>query len=191
MRDRWSLGTGLFFLLLAAVTLAVWIPRDIETGIVEVFRRSRTIGDALAPVIAASGVAVMSLVLIAGSLSRTESLPATSGRLTAENLRFVGILVAVLVVSLAVMFWTGPLLVKLANSFGLTPGSYRELRGTAPWKYTGYLCGGTLLIFCLVSFIEARLRWLTLAIAVAITLTLALLYDLPFDSLLLPPNGDY
>jgi hypothetical protein len=191
MRDRWSLGIGLFFLGLAVLALGVWIPRDIETGVVEVFRRSRTIGDAMVPVVAASGIVLTSLLLIAGSFRSSGQAQAQAGRLTAENLRYLLSLVGILGISLAVMFWLGPALVKFANSIGMASGSYRELRGTAPWKYTGYLGGGTIMLFALISYIEARWSWKMLAVACAITLALALLYDLPFDSLLLPPNGDY
>jgi len=60
----------------------------------------------------------------------------------------------------------------------------------APWKYLGYLLGGTLLIAGVVAWIERGVRWRSVVLAFGVVLALAMLYDLPFDDLLLPPNGD-
>ncbi|MGE3246436.1 MAG: hypothetical protein AB7F96_01320 [Beijerinckiaceae bacterium] len=198
MRDRWTFGTGLFFLAFAALTLLVWIPRDIETGVVEVFRRSRTIGDSMAPVVAAVGIALSSIALIAGVyFSRAPEdgagakEPHAAPHISAENLRYVALLFALLAASLAAMYWAGPLLAKLVSFATGGSLSYRELKGTVPWKYAGYLTGGTLLCAGLIAYIEQRLNWRIAIIAFAVALVLAIAYDLPFDSLLLPPNGDY
>lgn len=194
MRDRWTIGIGIFFLCFAVLALGVWIPRDVETGIVEVFRRSRTVGDAMAPAFAAIGIAITSLVLIASAYLPSAAPPDNHmdrGRLTGANGRYLAVLVSLLVVTLAIMYWTGPALVKLASLTGAEVGSYREVRGTSPWKYSGYFLGGTLLIFGLVSFVQQKASWNTFFIAAVITIVLMMLYDLPFDSLVLPPNGDF
>ena len=69
-------------------------------------------------------------------------------------------------------------------------GDYRPLRDEIPWKYVGFVCGGGLLIFALIALVERRLRPVRLVLAFAFALALALIYDLPFEDLLLPPNGD-
>ena len=72
----------------------------------------------------------------------------------------------------------------------LDGGEYRLLRDTAPWKYLGFVVGGTFMIFTLMSLADGRLRLMRLAMALLVTVIMALLYDLPFDDLQLPPNGD-
>jgi len=37
---------------------------------------------------------------------------------------------------------------------------------------------------------EGRMRWRTLIISILAVLFLIIVYDLPFENLLLPPNGD-
>jgi hypothetical protein len=70
------------------------------------------------------------------------------------------------------------------------PRSYRDLRDTLPWKYIGFLLGSTGLITTCIAAIETRFSWRALLIALVATTALMALYDLPFDDLLLPPNGD-
>ena len=67
---------------------------------------------------------------------------------------------------------------------------YRPLRATPPWHYIGFLVGGTILIGGLTSLVEQRLSAHSFVIGFIATLVVALLYDLPFDDLILPPNGD-
>ena len=88
------------------------------------------------------------------------------------------------------MSWAGPFVVKLAQAMGSDIGSYRELRATRPWKYTGYLSGGFLLVFGLMSYVAGRPSWGLALVALLAVLLMALAYDLPFKNLLLPPNGD-
>ena len=38
--------------------------------------------------------------------------------------------------------------------------------------------------------VERQVRWSRVLLALGVTLILALLYDVPFEDLLLPPNGD-
>ena len=88
------------------------------------------------------------------------------------------------------MRWTGPLAVWLAGSASDTELSYRALRDTAPWKYIGYLTGGTMLVGGLIALINRCVTWRTIAIGLFVSAALAGIYDLPFEDLLLPPNGD-
>ena len=85
------------------------------------------------------------------------------------------------------MRWTGPAAVAL---FGPEGVGYRALRDTVPWKLIGFLCGGTVMILGPIVLVERRLRWQAVAVAVVATVAMIVIYDLPFDDLLLPPNGD-
>ena len=57
--DRWTLGLAVAAVVSAALTLGIWIPNDIESGLVETFRRQTTIGDAMAPTMLARMVAAV------------------------------------------------------------------------------------------------------------------------------------
>ena len=91
---------------------------------------------------------------------------------------------------LALMTHTGPLVVDAVNALGGAVGSYRELRDTVPYKYLGYLLGGTVLVAGGIAVVEQRLTRGAVLAAVIATVALIVLYDVPFDDLLLPPNGD-
>lgn len=172
-----STWLGLACLAFALLLVFVWIPLDTDSGIVETVRRRLTIGDAMAPTLA--GV----LIGLGGCLVVLR--PGPPAALSADNLRFLVLLLVVCAVALELMRWTGPLLAALFSDV-----DYRVLRDTAPWKYAGFLTGGTVLIAGLIGFAERRLRWRMLAVAVVACLVLIAVYDMPFDDLLLPPNGD-
>ena len=57
--------TGCGFALLA---LAVWIPLDVDTGVIDVWRRNVRIGDAMLPVFSAAGMALAGAVIGGRSL---------------------------------------------------------------------------------------------------------------------------
>ncbi len=82
------------------------------------------------------------------------------------------------------MRFAGP----LAAAF--TESGYRPLRDTIPWKYIGFIAGGTCLVAGLKALVEGRVTMRGVVIGLAACLVLIALYDLPFDDLLLPPNGD-
>ncbi len=82
------------------------------------------------------------------------------------------------------MRYAGPL------AAGALGEKYRLLRDERPWKYVGFIIGGGGMIFGLMSLAEGRVQNIRLALALAIAAGLALIYDLPFEDLLLPPNGD-
>jgi hypothetical protein len=65
------------------------------------------------------------------------------------------------------------------------------MRSTFPWKYIGFVLGGFTLVFGLTSLIEGRLSWVRVISSLLAVLGLILIFDLPFDTILLPPNGDF
>ena len=174
-----NLALGLGAALLALIVALIWVPMDTSTGMIEKMRRQTTVGDALAPTLAAAFILIGG-VLVA-MLERTE----TARRLSAGTLSFLLQLLGILALSLAVMRWLGPAVAEL-----LTDTGYRPLRDTAPWKHLGFLAGGTALVAGLIALAERRPSWRGLLIGAAAALALIAIYDLPFDSLLLPPNGD-
>ena len=93
-------------------------------------------------------------------------------------------LLVLLGLSMAVMRWAGPFAAYLFNA------DYRSLRDTVPWKYIGYFLGGIIIVFSLISMMEHRMRWRTLIISILVVVGLIIIYDLPFENLQLPPNGD-
>ena len=175
MTSRANLYLGFVSLVLAFVVILVWVPLDTDTGLIEKVRRRVTIGDALAPTIAACFVA-----LGGGLLVLAERNSADQSGLTTSNLRHVIWVLGLVALALLVMRWAGPLLTE----------DYRLLRATAPWKWLGFGLGGTILVTGLIAAIERRLTLRALVVGIAVTVALIVLFDLPFDDLLLPPNGD-
>ena len=186
-RDPRGLGLAGAFAVLAAAALGLWIPADVESGIVETFRRRTTIGDAMAPTAAAAGMLAAALALGCAALLRPR--PAADS-LDRNSLLFVVRMAAAVGAGLVLMVHAGPLAVDAVNALGGGIGSYRELRDTFPYKFLGYVLGGTVMVAGMIAVIEQRLSATALAAAALATLALAVLYDVPFDDLLLPPNGD-
>ncbi|SPJ28505.1 hypothetical protein [Falsiruegeria mediterranea] len=179
-------------LILGGVTLAfailvifVWIPLDTQTGLIEKVRRQVTIGDALAPTIAASFLAIGGLMLVLFERNADDQ-----PRVSSQDVLFGLALVASVILSVLVMRYSGPATISIWNLLSGGEAEYRLLRDTAPWKYIGFLLGGTMMITLLVSLVEGRVRARTLLIAFVSVSVMAAIYDLPFDDLLLPPNGD-
>ncbi len=176
--NRANLALGLGVAILGLMIATIWVSMDTASGLIEKVRRQVTIGDALAPTAAAMFLVVGGLLVAA--FDRDD----TAYRVSVGNLAFVTSLLILLFVSLALMRWAGPLAAVFAE------GGYRPLRDTAPWKYIGFSLGGTALVAGLICFVERRLSWRAIWVALVATLALILVYDLPFDDLLLPPNGD-
>ena len=168
---------GLFCIACALILIFLWIPFDVETGYVEKQRRSLTLGDSLAPTVAG-------VVILLGGLMLLFKADDNAQRLTRDNVYWLGILLFIVLVSMLLMRYAGPLVAMLSGE------EYRPLRDTLPWKYIGFLLGGSTLIFTLMTLVDRRFSWLRLLLAVLATLLIALFYDLPFDDLVLPPNGD-
>ncbi|MDJ0628999.1 MAG: hypothetical protein QNJ44_12125 [Rhodobacter sp.] len=175
-----ALGCIAFALMLAFL----WIPLDTNSGLIEKVRRQVTIGDALAPTLAAF------MIGLGGVLVLFQGRGAAQDGIGGRNLGFLARLLAGIAIAFALMRWTGPGVVWLAGLVSDQELTYRALRDTAPWKYLGFLTGGSFLIAALIAAVEGRVTGRTVVIAVCAVLVLIALYDLPFDDLLLPPNGD-
>lgn len=174
-KNRWL---GLFFFIFAVLLIFVWVPLDTDTGIAEKVRRKWTIGDALAPTVAG-------VILLFGSFFLLVVPGSDSTSLTRNNLKWCGLLFGLFVISTLIMRYAGP-----AIAAALTEEGYRPLRATIPWKYIGYMSGGTILVGGLAGLVRQKLRLSDWLIAFFAAVLIALAYDLPFDDLLLPPNAD-
>ena len=180
-QSRANLLLGLCCLALAMAVAFLWVPLDTDTGLIEKVRRRISIGDALAPTIAAGFIALGGVLVLIANRNDADQ-PA----LTRANLAFVLSFVAFLLVVFALMRWAGPL--ALALSGDETP--YRTLRDTGPWKWIGFGVGGFVLVACLITVLERRFSLRAVLVGALVVLALVAIFDLPFDDLLLPPNGD-
>lgn len=186
---------GWLALLLCGVMLLIWIPLDVETGIIEKVRRQVTLGDAFAPSIAAVIIGLGGLLILlerpqatSGDLTQTAATSERSLRPPSmADVRHATVILVLVTISLLLMRYAGPLILHF---FEGSDAQYRLLRDTAPWKYIGFMAGGLWLIISLIVLNERRLRWQHILIALAAVLVLIAFYDLPFEDLLLPPNGD-
>lgn len=177
-----DLVLSIIVLILALLFLFVWVPMDIESGIFETVRGRTEIGDAFAPVMAGV-LLLLGAVLLYVEARRSPGLT----RFELSSFYYIIALIAGYAIVTIITRYSGPLAVTL---FGTEDETYRNLRDTAPWKYIGFSLGGFVLVFGLISVIERKPTLLSALIAVGAVSALIAIYDLPFDSLLLPPNGD-
>lgn len=173
--DRWL---GLAFLAFALAVVFVWVPLDVDSGLVESVRRSLVIGDSLGPVCAG-------FVIGAGGLLAAFRPIPEARSITFTNLAWVAGLVLLFAASLATMRYAGP-----AAAQAFAENGYRPLRNTIPWKYIGFILGGAILVSGMAGLASRRIGGREAALGVVAALLIALAYDLPFEDLLLPPNGD-
>lgn len=179
-----DLVLGLGVLTLALVAMVIWVPADTGSGIVERIRGQNRIGDAMGPTVAFAILGLAGIVLSVEAL-RTSASERRSISLGRPQLGFLALMFAIFLASLLAMRWTGPALGAL-----LTEEGYRPLRASLPWKYLGYVTGGTILVGSLIALSERRLTVRAVVIGFVAALLLAMFYDLPFRGFLLPPNGD-
>ena len=166
---------AIFFALAALFIIFVWVPMDTGTGLVEKVRRKYTIGDALAPTVA--GV----ILLIGGMLLWL--WPSADKGATRQNLIWMAYLFGVFMASLMLMRYAGPVVAMLMNA------DYRPLR--RPRHALHWIsCRRHNLNRRIDSLVERRLSAQNFVIGFIAALVVALIYDLPFDDLILPPNGD-
>ena len=171
--------------LAAALVAFVWVPLDVDSGVVEQVRRRVQIGDSLAPVTAAVFIAIGGLMLLLVE-RRVPDQPVFA----LQNLRFIAFSAAIIVVGFLIMRFTGPLTVDVVNLLTGSELQYRLLRDSAPWKFIGYVIGGIFVVAGLMAQAEGGITRKNLGIATAVVIALILIFDVPFDDLLLPPNGD-
>jgi hypothetical protein len=191
-QQKWTFGLAIFFIIASLISLLVWIPNDIETGVIERFRRQITIGDAMAPTMVAWGVLFVSIALLIDAILSSRAPRASENSvMDAQSFVFLFKLTIVIIIALLLMFYGGPLLVDFLNLVNGESNNYRLLKGSPPYKYIGYILGGFVMVFGSIGVVENKFStngaWLPI---IAVTV-LTLLYDVPFDNLLLPPNGDY
>ena len=179
-RVNQDVALGLAAAIFGLVIVFVWAPLDSDTGLAEKIRGRWAAGDALAPTVAGAIIAAAGLAVALGGILRA---PAEGG-LAKANLRYLGAFLAVLIAALLTMRYAGPLAAAALGE------EYRLLRDGVPWKYIGFVLGGGGMIFALAALAEGGPRITRLILAFAIAGALALAYDLPFEDLLMPPNGD-
>ena len=177
---------GVFFVLFAALLVFLWVPLDTDTGFIEKVRRQVSIGDALAPTVAGAFLMIGGLGLLLFSARPDE----TDAPVDFLALRFAGLLFATYFVAFLVMWVVGPLAVQIANLITGQDQEYRLLRDTVPWKYLGFATGGTIAVTATISMLEGRFTLRALLTGLLAVVAMIAVYDLPFDDLLLPPNGD-
>jgi hypothetical protein len=177
-------------LVFALFVALLWVPLDSETPAIYTFRRRTNIGDAFLPLVAAVGMAIFAVIHVILSWRRAQG-DGSDVPVDSLSLLYLLIFFGIMAVSLGLMFWSGPLLVALFFGSGEGIPTYREMRGSVPWKYIGFVLGGTVMVFGLMTLVEGRMRWNRLMIAVLSVVILILIFDVPFDTILLPPNGDF
>ena len=129
--DRWL---ALVTSVAALALVFVWVPLDVDTGLVETVRRQTALGDSLGPVIAGT-------VILLGGIMTWMQPNANSPQLTGDNLRWLAMLLMAVTGAMVLMRYVGPALVDM-----FVDPPYRAMRATPPWNYVGYLLGGTFLI---------------------------------------------
>lgn len=181
MRERVNQDVvlGALALLFGCVIVFYWAPLDSDTGIAEKVRGRWSIGDALAPIVAGTVIGGAGGFIALGGLMR-----GGNATFSMNNFGYIAAFFAIVISGFMIMRYAGP---AIAGVFG---EEYRILRDERPWKYIGFILGGGGMIFGLISLAEGRIALKRLALGLIIAALLALIYDLPFEDLLLPPNGD-
>lgn len=173
---------GLLAILAGIIAIVWWVPADTGSGFVVKSRGKLSIGDAFAPTIGFLLLMASGLFLIGESWSKKQGPSIERSHLAFGLIAFLTFLC-----SLMAMRWFGPLAVAL---FAENGQEYRALRDTVPWKYIGYLCGGSFLVGTFISLSARKLHLRHFLIGLGISILMIAVYDLPFEDLLLPPNGD-
>ena len=190
-RDPWNIGFGAVVLVSALLALTVWFPNDIKGGFIDLNQVGKPEpGDAFFPVILASMLLVLSAAQLLGALfGRKPQAP--SGKLTAENLKFLVVFYAIVLIGLTVMYWLGPLVVETLRSMGTIDQTYRQLVDTRPYKYLGYVTGGFIMSIGLIVWAEGGVRRSAVLSVVIVQALLILILDVLLRNMQLPPNADF
>lgn len=181
---------ALVCLALSLLAVFVWVPFDSETPPIYTFRRQTFIGDAMLPMVAAGGIAIFAAIHLITSLRRSESAR-QDAPFDALTVVFFALFAAILGGALVLMFWAGPAALALFGPSGEEPVTYRQMRSTVPWKYIGFVLGGFVLVFGVTSLVEGKMSVQRALYSIIAVIALIVIFDVPFDALLLPPNGDF
>jgi len=189
--DPWHIGFGVVALTVALLTLLVWIPNDIKGGFIENNQIGKPEpGDAFFPVILAGLIALLSVGQLAGALFGRKAQPAP-GVLTSNNLKFIILFYAFVLIGLTIMYWLGPLVVEALRGAGVIDNTYRQLTDTAPYKYLGFVTGGFLMTLGLIVWAEGCIRPQAVWTVVLVIVTLIVVLDVMLHNIQLPPNADF
>lgn len=176
------------------VALFIWFPNDIPSGFwVEDAAGNKGPGDGFFPYLLVSTLLCLCGIQITGVLFKSfTNDPQSVGErgLDSSNFRFLACLSAIVGVGLAAMFWTGEFFVYILNNLNFVHASYRELLDVAPYKYIGYLLGGSIISLSLIVWSERRFRWHSIISVAVVLLALIILFDVLLNNVFLPPNGD-
>lgn len=186
-----ELAIACVFFIAGLLTVFVWIPNDSETRMIETFRRQTTMGDAFLPMVAAAIITICAAIHFVLTLMRNDLHDTERPVFDRYSAAFMLQLITIIAVSLALMYWTGPLMVKLFAQSEAVEISYRQMRSTYPYKVAGFVFGGFTLVFAVTCLIEGRLKWWRVVSSLLVVAVLLMIFDLPFDNIILPPNGDW
>ncbi|MEX1234173.1 MAG: tripartite tricarboxylate transporter TctB family protein [Roseovarius sp.] len=189
---RWNLWLGIGTLVFVAVCLLVWFPVDIGSGFLEQNLTGRTVpGDSFFPILLVGLMVPLALLLIASDIGTSKAGGETVGKIAPRNLLFIARIAALIAACLLVTGWTGPLLVWLTNTAGLTDHSgYRAVSATFPYDVSGFFVGATLLTCGLIHTARHKLGWRDVVIGAATAIVLIVIFDGLLNNIQLPPNAD-
>ena len=191
---RWNLWLGGGTLVLVALCLFVWFPRDISSGFLKKSLTGNTIpGDAFFPVLLVMLMVPLALLLIVGALraGAGQGGGEAVGRVSLQNLLFLLYASLATGSALVLMALGGPLVVWVSNGMGLSDfTSYRAASGTFPYNVSGFFLGGTALSACYIYITRRRLRARDLLVSALSTALLILIFAGLLDNIQLPPNAD-
>lgn len=176
---------GGFFITFAVLLLFVWIPLDTTSGIIEKVRGRYNIGDSMAPTIAAIFLLLGGLILVISEHSVENQK--VFGKV---EFSFIIPVMIIFITGFLVMRFTGPLLVEVTNLFFTEQREYRLLRATPGWKHVGFFVGGVITVSGVISVVERQFTRRALLTGILVVVLLIAVFDLPFEDLQLPPNGD-
>lgn len=193
---RWDVGFGVVVLAGGFLAWFVWFPNDIQSGFLvkDTFGELRP-GDAFFPYLLVAATMLLAFL----DLVRAAARPAEkdgqdeeeAGMLSFGNLRYLLLLTTIIGVCLGSMYLAGPTVVWLINVVGDGSATYRELIDTAPYKYIGFLVGGTALPMVLIVLTERAFSRNALLAGVVSVIVLIGIFDVLLTNIPLPPNGDY
>lgn len=137
-----ELVIALILLGFAASAALIWIPTDVETGVIHTHHRQTILGDAFFPTLAASLLGVAALVQLLMTLGRNRSDGIEETGIDMTTLSFLLPFSGIVALSLAVMYWAGPIAVDLfVPDVGETARTYRQMARNLPLQAIGIWSG--------------------------------------------------